>query len=92
MCPRRRQQPPRQDGQQVVDDGASEQEGAQRRGQVGADDRQHCERERDVDRGRHGPAAHRGRDGQGRAGRLGQVAGDQVGQVGQRCLGGQRHT
>jgi hypothetical protein len=41
---------------QVVDDGEGQQERAQRRRQVGPDDRQHREGERDVRGSRYGPA------------------------------------
>ena len=45
------------DREQVVDDGEGEQEGAQRRGQVRADHREHGQREGDVGGGRYRPAA-----------------------------------
>ena len=45
------------DRDEVVHDGEGEQEGAQARGQVGADDGEHGEREGDVGRRRDGPAA-----------------------------------
>ena len=47
------------DGEQVVDDGEGEQERAQGGGQVGADHRQHGEREGDVGGGRDRPAGQR---------------------------------
>ena len=44
------------DGEQVVDDGQGEQEGAQRRRQMGGQHREHRQRERDVGGDRHRPA------------------------------------
>ncbi len=45
------------DREQVVDHRQGQQEGSQRVGQASTDDREHGDRERDVRRGRHGPAA-----------------------------------